>query len=59
MDNELVWLCWSMINIEENYAIEYYCTYLFSLILNWCTVSELIITDLSYFVFNDFSDRFD
>ena len=31
----------------------------FSLILNWCTVSELIITDLSYFVFTDFSDRFD
>ena len=35
------------------------CTYLFPLILNWFTVSELIITDLSYFVFNHFSDRFD
>ena len=24
MDNELVWLCWSMINVEENYATEFY-----------------------------------
>ena len=31
----------------------------FSLILNLCTVLELIITDLSYFVFTDFSGHFD
>ena len=52
MDNELVWLCQSMIKVEENYATEFYYFFYYGDIDHTGKHSEVKLSNGFFYVYN-------